>query len=693
LGETDWLNNDDAKAVSVLNSYLQANPGGAHAPEAHYLIANSYQSLKDYPNALARLRTYRGLTQTLAGDVDASLADVMVLAGDPTNALKQYDLALQDTTLSPTTRVSILMRAADVYLGATQPAQAAARYDAALAVAADAPTKANLDLRAGEAYAAANQINTAIARWNDAISKYPEQPDAYKSLVDLVNRNAAVDDFQRGLVDFNYGAYDAAIAAFGRNLDNDTAHAGDAHFYTARAYVGKGAYSQAIAEYNTIIQTLPKDKRLPDAYLGKAGATGAIGQVDNAVAVYKKFAAAYPDDPNAPEALWRAAQLLDQVNRDGDAEAAYEALQMKYPADSRADDALFWDGMDYYLSKDYKTASARWQMIAKNYLKSSLFSRALFWLGKAAQVQKQDDAAKNYWTQAATLTDYYGWRAKDAVSPPKTNSTYDLSRYAMDSDTDHADLEKWLAGWIPSASSLPLGQLDTATRNDLHFQRGAELLRLDRTVDARREFQTVISSKQDDPRALYALALYFRDNNLFSFVLDCGERIARLAANAGASNAPRGLWMLRYPTFYSDVVVAEAKANQIDPLLYFGLIRQESGFNPWSTSSASARGLGQVMPATGQDIARRLGVRNFSVDQLYLPYLSIRFGVWYLAQDLNTFDEPIYALAAYNAGSGRVKQWQRPDLDVAVEAISLTQTSSYVHIVYSNWRQYQAIYK
>jgi soluble lytic murein transglycosylase len=235
--------------------------------------------------------------------------------------------------------------------------------------------------------------------------------------------------------------------------------------------------------------------------------------------------------------------------------------------------------------------------------------------------------------------------------------------------------------------------LDAATRGDLRFRRGAELLRLARTVDARREFLALIEAKKEEPRALYALALYFRENNLFSFSLDCAEKIARLATEAGAPPAPRLLWRLRYPTYYADLVVAEAQANKIDPLLYFALIRQESSFNPWSTSSADARGLGQIIPATGREIALRLNVKGFSLDQLYLPYISVRFGVWYFAQELRVFDEPIYALVAYNAGGSRVKQWQKPDLDYAVEDIDISETALYVRIVYSNWRQYQSLYK
>jgi len=691
LGEAFWLNNDDARAANALNAYLQSNPNGAHAPEAHYLLGDAYRVLKDYPNALEQLRIYRGSTQTLVGDTDAAIADVLVLAGDAANVIAQYDRALQDTTLSATARINILMRVADVHLGRGEPALAAARYDAVLLLATDAHTKADVSLRAGEAYAAADKLETAMARWSDAINKYPDQPDAYKALVDLLNRGGTVDDYQRGLVDYYAASYDAALAAFERHLKSDSPRTGDARYFTASSHARQGEYSQAIAEYDKIIRSLPKDKRVPDAYFGKAAAYAALGKLDDAVAVYKKFVAAFPESDRADDALWNAALLLDRAKRYGDAADLYEELQAKYPTRERAAEALFWAGMDHYRAKDFKTASVRWQTIAKEYGKSSFYARALFWLGKAAQARGQNNDAKNYWTQAASLANgYYAWRARDALTPSKSSVTYDLAHYAMGNAADRADFEKWLAGW--SKPNGTMGTLDAATRNDLHFRRGAELLRLDRTVDARREFLSLIEGEKEDARALYALALYFSDNNLFSLSLDCGERIARLAANAGAPDTPRFLWQLRYPTYYTDLVVAESKANQIDPLLYFALIRQESGFNPWSTSSADARGLAQIIPSTAREIAQKLRVTNFSLDHLYLPYISVRFGVWYLAQDLKQFDEPIYALAAYNAGGSRVSKWQRPDLDLAVEEIDVGETALYVRVVYSNWQQYQALY-
>jgi soluble lytic murein transglycosylase len=694
LGEAYWLYNDDARAINTLLAYVQGNPDGTRVPEARYLMADSYRATKEYANAIEQYRLYRDQSPTLVGDTDAMIADVLILAGDAATALVQYDRAQQDPNLARGTRVNILMRAADVYLGRTEPALAAARYDAALPHASDARTKADLLYRAGEAYAVAAKVDLAIARWNEAVAKYPEQKGAFQSLVALVNRNAPVDEFQRGYVDYYAASYDAAIAAFQRHLQSPgSARDGDARYYIASSNARQGAYSQAVSEYDALIKALPKDKRVPDAYLGKAAAYAAMGKLDDAVAVYKKLVAAFPDAALADDALWRAAILLDRAKRYGDAADLYEDLQAKYPTRERAAEALFWAGLMHYHGKDYKTATVRWQTIVKSYPQSPFYARALFWLGKLAQARGVANDAKNYWTQAAALNNgYYSWRAKDALAPPKNNATYDLARYVMETPQDRAELEKWLAGWSKDVQ-LNGSTLDAATRGDLRFRRGAELLRLARTVDARREFLALIEAKKEEPRALYALALYFRENNLFSFSLDCAEKIARLATEAGAPPAPRLLWRLRYPTYYADLVVAEAQANKIDPLLYFALIRQESSFNPWSTSSADARGLGQIIPATGREIALRLNVKGFSLDQLYLPYISVRFGVWYFAQELRVFDEPIYALVAYNAGGSRVKQWQKPDLDYAVEDIDISETALYVRIVYSNWRQYQSLYK
>ena len=137
-----------------------------------------------------------------------------------------------------------------------------------------------------------------------------------------------------------------------------------------------------------------------------------------------------------------------------------------------------------------------------------------------------------------------------------------------------------------------------------------------------------------------------------------------------------------------------AQKNGIDPALLFALVRQESGYNPRSFSSAQARGLTQVIPGTALGIARELGVRGFTQDDLFKPYVSVRFGAYFFGQVSRYFDGSIfYALMGYNGGPGNAKKWQRPDVDTSVEIIHLPESQLYVRTVYAQYREYLDVYR
>ena len=114
---------------------------------------------------------------------------------------------------------------------------------------------------------------------------------------------------------------------------------------------------------------------------------------------------------------------------------------------------------------------------------------------------------------------------------------------------------------------------------------------------------------------------------------------------------------LRYKLAYADWIAAYSRENDLDPYFVCGVIFTESKFNPNAQSGAGARGLMQVMPATGAEIAEALGIA-YDPDMLFDPETSIRFGTYYLRQQMNTFDNnPKIVLAAYNAGPHRATQW------------------------------------
>jgi soluble lytic murein transglycosylase len=702
LGEAYWLSGDGDHAITALKAYVQFNPSGTHVAEAHYLLADTYRQKNDGGNALAELQIFRQQTQTLAGDTDAAIADVLSRAGDSAGAMAAFNRALQDPTLSPATRANILMHAGTVQLIRGEGALAGATFDAALALVSDDKLRATLNWNAGQAYAAANRIDLAAARWNTAITNTPTQPGAQQALAELTNHKIAVDDFARGLVEYYAGNYDQAIAALQRYLQGAAPQPGQAHVYLARSYAAQGALTQAIAEYDVVIKTLPGDPAAPDAYMGKADANETLGNTDEAVRVYDLLPAVLPHAARADEALLNAGLVLERSRRYQQAASIFEQLQKMYPTgdDGRAAEAMFRAGLDYYRLQDFQAAGERWQFLVAQYPQSDFYTGALYWLGKMSMVRGQTDAAKSYWTQAAAVTRevfksyrgyYYAYRARAALNPLQTTGDmYNPGRYSMAGA--QADLEKWLMSWTKSPTSTP-GVLSAAVRADESFRRGDELYRLDRFEEAHIEFSGLVDAWEKDPQALYALALYFQDRGLYDFTIACAIRLYNLALNASAPPAPRALGMLRYPTYYTDLVVAESKANGIDPHVYFALLRLESRFNPLVTGPVGERGLAQISPQVAPSIATALKMPDVGPDQLYLPYISVRFGTWLYAQNAKQFDDPIYAFAAYNAGMGPALGWQRDDVDVALEEFDIENARVYVFIVYPYWQEYQDLYK
>lgn len=123
----------------------------------------------------------------------------------------------------------------------------------------------------------------------------------------------------------------------------------------------------------------------------------------------------------------------------------------------------------------------------------------------------------------------------------------------------------------------------------------------------------------------------------------------------------------------------------VDQSLVLGVARSESSFMPDVRSSAGAVGLMQLMPATGKEVARKLGVNYRGLKTLVDPVSNARLGSEYLNRMLQRFDEnKVLAAAAYNAGPHRVDQWL-PTTEMPAEiwlaTIPFQETRQYVQRV------------
>ena len=151
----------------------------------------------------------------------------------------------------------------------------------------------------------------------------------------------------------------------------------------------------------------------------------------------------------------------------------------------------------------------------------------------------------------------------------------------------------------------------------------------------------------------------------------------------------------KYKLEYRKEILASAEEFDLDPYLVCGVIFTESGFRPQAKSGVGALGLMQLMPATGLEESELLGIEGATEEGLTEPALNIRLGCSYLRKLLDEFGTESVALAAYNAGPGRVRQWLKEygkKDDGSILYIPYPETSKYVGRVQSARGVYERLY-
>ncbi|MFN3763363.1 MAG: transglycosylase SLT domain-containing protein, partial [Anaerolineae bacterium] len=520
---------------------------------------------------------------------------------------------------------------------------------------------------------------------------------AYRSLIVLVDAGVPVDDLTRGNVDYYGGAYGPAVEALYRDINAHPTHSGDAHYYAGLAHLAAGSPGLAATQFRVLVETHPENEHWGDGWMGWAQALAAQGDVDGAVQTYRTFAATAPDHPRAPEALWAAAGLLERAGRADEAADLYEAVHRTFPTSDYAPPALLRGGLQRYRQGAADAAVADWRALVDGYPQSAYRAAGFLWLGKAYLAAGQTLSATDALRQAvqADPTGYYGLRAADLLADPNA-LPFPPVRYAPARETPQmrAEAEAWLAARL-GISPDRLGEPDAALLSDPRLARGLELWRLGRPEEAKGELEALRQATAGDALTQYRLALLFREIGLYRSSILAAATVLRLTGTSPL-DAPPFLARLAYPTYYEDLIGAEAEREGLSPLLLFALVRQESLFEAVATSSAAAHGLMQVIPSTGEYIAGQLGwPPNYRTADLYRPCVSVRFGVWYLARQRDRFGRLDAALAAYNGGPTNAQRWldaAGEDADMFLEQITLGETRLYLQRIREHYAVYTALY-
>lgn len=278
-------------------------------------------------------------------------------------------------------------------------------------------------------------------------------------------------------------------------------------------------------------------------------------------------------------------------------------------------------------------------------------SRAAYWAGRAADQAGHQEIAQKWYAEAAQHgANFYGQMA---------------------------------ALKLPVQMRPPIPTEPTPTDAQARAFEAGEFPRLIRMLEAAGADQTArvfvdhFADQLTDPTNLALLGRLTRDMGR----PDYSVRVAREALKKHVVLSGSG---------YPEIPMGRSALD--DTSIVYGLIRQESGFDVDAQSHAGARGLMQLMPTTAQVLARMEGVPYHRDKLTDDPQFNMRLGTVYLRDLLEEFDGYLpMALAAYNAGPGRVRRWadeygdpRSMTLDDQIdwmESIPFAETRNYVQRV------------
>jgi soluble lytic murein transglycosylase len=549
----------------------------------------------------------------------------------------------------------------------------------AQAAAELAAERATSDARRAAAWTLVGQIRqerrnlpgarTAFLRAIDAAQGSGAALDAARALGALPGLTPD-DQLAIGRVYFRHGNVQRGIAGLSSWLESGRGTPAERDrvlFDIADAQFRTGQYAQAERALLSVVAMATDREVAADALHTAARAQYRDGRLAAARETLLRTMRTYPDQPAAARAAYLIADLEhDELKVDRALQFYRDAIHLA-PGSAEAGLARMRIGGLAFAHQRYRDALDEFEAFRASHPTGRSYQQATFWSGRALQRLGRSAEAQARFTEALHIEpfSYYGGLAAEELGSDQ---------------------------WEGRLEPAPLPN----ERFNLQVERALARVDLLRSIGwndaAAFEMERVRSHFARFDGALYALAEALNERGFTHSGVTIGREIHRR----------EGAWNLRllrivYPFPFRNIIMAEAREQNVDPFLAAALIRQESLFNPGARSPVGALGLMQVMPQTGQSLARRLAISRFRAELLAQPELNVLFGTTYLADQLRVYGHRLDAvLAAYNAGPGRVARWQKfpeyPDRILFAERIPFDETRDYVRIVQNNRRIYAMLY-
>ncbi|MCY4572312.1 MAG: lytic transglycosylase domain-containing protein [Gemmatimonadetes bacterium] len=703
--EAGWKNWNGAVAALSAGSIDTAQA----PPRVWYLLGISRGAAGDRTGAAADLRRFLAATGTDTRETLVAGARLAVLLADGASPEEALPVLEELRTRSPVVAGWAALAVARAHAEQGR----AEAVPAALALIADPAVRRRGWSLESDAWADAGDTARALealaraeaAESGDAPPRVPFLARQWRYRLALGDSTGAVDAMEALLRETTSGAAALAAAKAHWRVAEDSGP--DVLRLVARAHAGGGEFGTAVIAWRLVAErggVLTERERLAEA----RAFTGS-GALAAAITAYRPLAES--DDPAvAATALREWAAVRARQGRHGDARTVQGWLVERYPASSGALDVIFFRADDHQDAGRLDDAIEHYRQVVSM---SSGADRAGLSRMRWAQIHlgrdEQEAAAEVYgayleefpngrrWEEAS----YWGARAAQAAGDAARAAEW-LDRLRRESPYSYYGFLAGRGDTLAApddATASPFGappqgclvppppdwlarQLEVlATLQEAGLEDGAEA-----HIDAMR------TAVWDSDELLLRLGTAL---NAAGYPID-GIRMGRELRDRGRE-WDCALLRVVYPFPYRDLLTSRAEELGLDPWLVAGLVRQESAFHPSIVSPAGAIGLMQVMPATGRQLARASGVRDFTTETLENAEVNVHLGTRFLAELFERYDGdvPLF-LSAYNAGPTRANRWRRmpeaADAERFTERIPFAETRGYVKNVTRNRALYRWLY-
>jgi soluble lytic murein transglycosylase len=469
---------------------------------------------------------------------------------------------------------------------------------------------------------------------------------------------------------------------------------GKARLHYGNALLSRRLFTKARQELDRIPTGADSGDRA-EAFLARARCLWRLGQLDAALAEYDEIADGPFPSAQRADAAWEAAREAKDNGRWREAALRLGEFQRLFPEHKYADAALWHRGRALLEVGETKEAINTLQLLRESYPSTNFFEEATYWIAQTERGSgRETEACAEFSRLLNERPDsYWATRARDVLGERPCGD----APPALPSEAE--DLFEWLSPESPADSSgAPALSARVHVEASERFRRARTLALAGLRGEAESELEGLAASLARDDASLVALAeAAWRvgvPRASMRTILELKKRNGR----AVLAGMPARLARLLYPVEHVDAVLRWSVEYGVDPFFVYAVMREESWFDPEAISWAGAHGLLQIMPSTGRDLARRVGLLRFQQSDLFDPNVNIRLGTFYLGSLLEELDsEPLIALSAYNAGKFNALRWKKGidgafDADRYVAGITYPETYHYVQRVTRSWTIYRHLY-